>query len=111
MNKDMNYLAVIPLYGAVIFSTNDKFISISLSMRHEVHFKKAVKYFFLCGLIGVASMVVVALLALLVNSLVTEPNFFVKYFRLFILLIGGYIMNIFSFLLINKKWDELSIEE
>ncbi len=107
MNKDMNYLAVIPLYGAVILMA---WLFIK-GMRHEVHFKKAVKYFFLCGLIGVASMVVVALLALLVNSLVTEPNFFVKYFRLFILLIGGYIMNIFSFLLINKKWDELSIEE
>lgn len=107
MNKDMNYLAVIPLYGAVILMA---WLFIK-GMRHEVHFKKAVKYFFLCGLIGVASMVVVALLALLVNSLVAEPNFFVKYFRLFILLIGGYIMNIFSFLLINKKWDELSIEE
>lgn len=72
MNKDMNYLAVIPLYGAVILMA---WLFIK-GMRHEVHFKKAVKYFFLCGLIGVASMVVVALLALLVNSLVTEPNFF-----------------------------------
>ncbi len=107
MNKDMNYLAVIPLYGTIILMV---WLFIK-GMKHEVHFKKAVKYFFLCGLIGGATMVVVVLLAVLVNSLVAEPNIVVKYFRLGILLIGGYIMNIFSFLLINKKWDELSIEE
>ncbi len=105
MNKKMNFLAVQPLYGAIIFL----FWLFIKSIVKDINKKKFDLYFYSCGIVG---GIFITLLLLLVIFLDKQFDFSSKQFSFAIvgiLILGGYLMNLYTFLLFNKKWEKLKI--
>ncbi len=107
MNKKINYLVLIPSWGTVIILI---FLFIK-SIRKEINKKKFNALFFRCGILSLLSKLVVILLLLFINSLIDITRFIDNYGILVEFVIGGYLMNIFTFTLINKKWNDIKNEE
>ena len=105
MNKKMNFFAILPLYGSII-ALIWLFIK---SIKKEINKKKFKLYFYSCGLMGGISIL---LLMLFLFFLKNQFNFFNEHFSIslvVVLILGGYLMNIYTFLLLNKKWEDLKI--
>ena len=103
MNEKINYLAIIPVYGTVFLL----FWLFVKMVKQEINKKKFHAYFLSCGLVGFLSILVVVLLLNFINSLINITNFIDRYGMVVAFIIGGYLMNLFSFILINKKWNDL----
>ena len=103
MNKKMNYLAFIPVFGAVVLLFW-LFIKVA---RGEINKKKFNAYFFSSGLFGFLSVLVSVLFLNFIYSLIGIRNFIENYGLLIAYIVGGYSMNLFTFALINKKWNDL----
>lgn len=103
MNKKINYLAIIPIFGTVIL-----LLGLFIKMiREEINKKKFYVYFISSALFGFLSILVAILLLNFINSLTDISSFINSYGILLAFIIGGYLMNLFTFILINKKWNEL----
>ena len=103
MNKKMNYLAFIPVFGAVVLLFW-LFIKVA---RGEINKKKFNAYFFSSGLFGFLSVLVSVLFLNFIYSLIGIRNFIDNFGLLIAYIVGGYSMNLFTFALINKKWNDL----
>ena len=103
MNKKMNYLAIIPIYGTIILL----FWLFTKMIKEEINRKKFYVYFVSSALFGFLSILIVILFLNFINSLTDIVNFINSYGLIFAFLVGGYLMNLFAFTLINKKWNEL----
>lgn len=103
MNKKMNYLAFIPVFGAVVLLFW-LFIKVA---RGEINKKKFNAYFFSSGLFGFLSVLISVLFLNFIYSLIGIRNFIENYGLLIAYIVGGYSMNLFTFALINKKWNDL----
>ena len=103
MNKKMNYLAIIPIYGTIILL----FWLFTKMIKEEINRKKFYVYFVSSALVGFLSILIVILFLNFINSLTDIVNFINSYGLIFAFLVGGYLMNLFAFTLINKKWNEL----
>lgn len=102
MNKNLNRLSIIPLYGTCI-------LLIHLYIRclkNEISQKKFVKFFVICGIVSAVCWVMVGLILSLVNETLSIP-FIRDYGVIIMVIIAGYMMNAFTFTFINKKWDVL----
>ncbi len=103
MNKKINYLAIIPIFGTVIL-----LLGLFIKMiREEINKKKFHAYFISSALFGFLSILVTILLLNFINSLIDISSFIDNYGILIAFIIGGYLMNLFTFTLINKKWNDL----
>ena len=103
MNKKINYLAIIPIFGTVILLL---WLFIKTT-REEINKKKFHAYFISSALLGFLSILVAILLLNFINSL-TDITSFINSYGIFIaFIVGGYLMNLFTFTLINKKWNDL----
>lgn len=102
MNNKLKYLAVMPLYGSIIILVG-MFIK---AMKHEINIKRFYKFFIACGLFGGSAILILMLFLLFISTLVDIQNY-IGYGVLTIVIIGGYLMNIFTFTLLNKRWDDL----
>ena len=73
--------------------------------------KKLKLYFFLSGLVGIVSTLLCVISIVFLSSLIDMNNLLSATDPIFLLLIttivAGYIVNIFTFILINVKWYEL----
>ncbi len=78
--------------------------------KHEVNKKNFYVYFISSGLFGFLSILVVILFLNFINSLTDISNFINCYGILVAFIVGGYLMNFFTFTLINKKWNDLELE-
>ena len=103
MNKKINYLAIIPIYGTVILL----FWLFIKMIKQEINRKKFHAYFISSALFGFLSILIAILFLNFINSLTDITNFINSYGIIVAFLVGGYLMNLFTFSLINKKWNEL----
>ena len=103
MNKKINYLAIIPIYGTIILLL---WLFIKMT-KQEINKKKFHAYFISSALFGFLSVLIMILFLNFINSLVDITDFINNYGMLFAFILGGYLMNIFTFTLINKKWNGL----
>ncbi len=103
MNKKMNYLVIIPVFGAVILLL---WLFIKMA-KQEINKKKFHTYFISSALFGFLSILVTILLLNFVNSLTNITNFIDSYGIVVSFVVGVYLMNLFTFTLINKKWNDL----
>lgn len=103
MNKKTNYFAIIPIFGAIFL-----FVWLFIKMvKQEINKKKFHAYFISSALFGFLSISIVILLLKFINSLHDITSFINSYGIFVAFIIGGYLMNLFSFTLINKKWSDL----
>lgn len=105
MSKKMNFLAVLPLYGSIIVL----FWLFIKSIKKEINKKRFNLYFYSCGLMGGITIMLLVLFVLFLNY---QFNFSDE--RLIIaiviaIILGGCLMNLYTFLLLNKKWEDLKI--
>ena len=103
MNKKINYLAIIPVYGTCIVLI----ILFIKTIRQEITRKKMIMYMFSCALVGFLSILISMLFLKFINDLTNHETFINTYGVWIGFILGGYIMNIFTFVLINKHHDEL----
>lgn len=103
MNKKMNYLAIIPIFGTIILL----FWLFIKMVKQEINKNKFHAYFISSALFGFLSILVTILFLNFINSLTDITNFINSYGIFVAFIIGGYLMNLFTFTLINKKWDDL----
>ena len=103
MNKKMNYLAIIPIYGTVILLF---WLFIKMA-REKINKKKFHAYFISSVLFGFLSVLISILFLNFINSFVDITNFINSYGILVVFIIDGYLMNLFTFTLINKRWSDL----
>lgn len=103
MNKKINYLAIVPIFGTVILLL---WLFIKM-IREEINKKKFHAYFISSALFGFLSILVAILLLNFINSLIDISSFINNYGILIAFIVGGYLMNLFTFTLINKKWNDL----
>ena len=99
----MNFLAILPIGGSIILL----FWLFIKMVKREINKKKFDAYFISSALFGFLSILVTILLLNFVNSLIDITNFINSYGLLIAFIVGGYLMNLFTFTLINKKWDDL----
>ena len=103
MNKKINYLAIIPIWGTIIL-----FIWLFIKMaKQEINKKKFYVYLASSALFGFLSNLIIFLFLYFINSLVDITNFIKSYGMIVAYIGGGYLMNLFTFTLINKKWNDL----
>lgn len=103
MDKKTNYLAIIPILGSVILFL---WLYIKL-LKHEINTKKFLACFISSALLGFLSIVVVMLFLYFINYLFDIKIFIENYGMIVAFVIGGYLLNLFSFVSINKNWDNL----
>lgn len=103
MNKKINYLAIIPIFGTVILL----FWLFIKMIKQEINKKKFHAYFISSALFGFLSILVAILLLNFINSLIDISSFIDSYGILIAFIVGGYLMNLFTFTLINKKCNDL----
>ena len=103
MNKKINLLIIIPIYGTIILM-----IWLFIKMIKE-EIKKKIFYaiFISSALFGFLSILITILFLNIINSLINIKYFIDNYGILFSFIIGGYLMNLFTFILINRKWNDL----
>lgn len=103
MNKKINYLVIIPIFGTVIL-----FFWLFIKMaKQKINKKKFNAYFISSALFGFLSILITILFLNFINSLVDISNFINSYGILVAFIVGGYLMNLFTFTIINKKWNDL----
>ena len=103
MNKKMNYLAIIPIFGTIILL----FYLFIKMIKKEINKKKFHAYFISSALIGFLSILISNLFLNFINLFINISNFIDGYGIIIAFIVGGYLMNLFTFTLINKKWDDL----
>ena len=107
MNKKMNWLAVIPVWGTIILYV----WLFTKSRKQEINPKKLVRYFYLSGFVGMVSTLLCVISIVYLSTLTDMSNLISTFGSTFLPLITaivtGYIVNIFTFILINVKWDDL----
>lgn len=102
MNKKMNSLSIIPIFGTVIL-----FLWLFIKMANrEINKNKFHAYFISSALFGFLSILISILFIYFINSFV-DATFINSYGILIAFLVGGYLMNLFTFTLINKRWNDL----
>ena len=103
MNKKINLLIIIPIYGAIILM-----IWLFIKMiKEEINKKNFYVIFISSALFGFLSILVIILFLKFINFLINITYFIDNYGMLFSFIIGGYLMNLFTFILINRKWNDL----
>lgn len=88
----MNYLAIIPIYGAVILLF---WLFIKMA-RGEIDKKRFHEYFISSALVGFLSILISILFLNFINSLIDITNFINSYGILIASIAGGYLMNFFT---------------
>ena len=102
MIRKLNYLGVIPLYGAIIL-----WFSLFLKVvKQEIDKKKFSKYFWRCGLLGSFSFLTLMLGLGAISNLVDIKEY-ITCGVIITVIIGGYLFNLITFKTLNRHWDEL----
>ena len=103
MNKKINLLIIIPIYGTIILM-----IWLFIKMiKEEINKKIFYAIFISSVLFGFLSILITILFLNIINSLTNITYFIDNYGISFSFIIGGYLMNLFTFILINRKWNDL----
>lgn len=103
MNKKLNYLSIIPLYGTCILLI----YLFVLSIKDKISKKKFFKSFVICAIVSAICWYMVMMIVYIVSKKLIYFNFD-SIGILITMIIGGYMMNAFTFIFINKKWEYLT---
>lgn len=103
MNKKLNYLSIIPLYGTCVLFV---YLFI-LSLKDKISKRNFFKSFILCAFISAICWYMVMMIVYIVSEKLIHFDF--NTIGLIItMIVGGYIINAFTFTYINIKWNYLS---
>lgn len=103
MNKKLNYLSIIPLYGTCVLFV---YLFI-LSLKDKISKRNFFKSFILCAFISAICWYMVMMIVYIVSEKLIHFDF--NTIGLIItMIVGGYIINAFAFIYINIKWNYLS---
>lgn len=103
MNKKLKYLSIIPLYGTCILFV---YLFI-LSLKDKISKKKFFKSFFICATVSAICWYLVMMIVYIVSEKIIHFDFNTIGLIL-TMIIGGYIINVFTFKYFDAKWDYLS---
>lgn len=99
MNKKMNYLAIIPIYGSIILI----FWLFIKMIKREIDMKQLSAYLASTAIVGFLSILVSVLFFKFIGSIFAGITFINNYGLILGFVLGGYLMNLFTFVMINKK--------
>ena len=103
MNKKTKFLIIAPMWGSIILL----FWMFIKTAKQEISKKKFYTYFISSALFGFLSILVTILFLNFINHLINITGFINSYGLLIAYIVGGYLMNLFTFTLINKHWTKL----
>ncbi len=103
MNKKLNVLALVPIFGTVAILL---WLYIKMS-KGEINKKNFHSYFISSALIGFLSILIVVLLLNFITSLIDISEFIDSYGLILSFVFGGYLLNLYTFSLLNLKWENL----
>ena len=104
MEKEMNLLVLLPGLGSAIL-----YFWLFIEVRRGyINGKKLKLYFFLSGLVGIVSTLLCLVPLLYLNSIMNIADLLTVIAPFIVQAVSGYIVNIFTFILINAKWDDLN---
>lgn len=103
MNKKMNLFAILPLFGSIIVLLW-LFVKV---IKKEINKKRFYLYFFSCGLVGGISIWLLRIFVLFLNNQLNFSDELFSVATIIAEILGGYLMNLFTFLLLNKKCKDL----
>ena len=106
MNRKLNYLSAIPLYGTCFLLI----YLFALSIKERISKKKFRKVFYICAIVSALCWYMIVAIFLIINNNINS-SFLNNYGLIPVVIIGGYMMNGFVFTFVNKKWDYLSCFE
>lgn len=106
MNKKLKYLAAIPLYGTCILLI----YMFVLCLKEEISKKRFFKTFFICAIVSAICWYMVMMIVYIISKKIINFNFN-KLGLIITMIIGGYMMNTFTFIYVDKKWDYLAYED
>ena len=102
MNKKLKYLSIIPLYGTCVLFV---YLFI-LSLKDTISKKKFFKSFFICAIVSAICWYMVMMIVYIVSEKLIHFDF--NSVGLIIsMIIGGYIINAFTFQYVDIKWNYL----
>ena len=106
MNKKLRYLSIIPLYGTCILLV----YLFVLSIKEKISKNKFFKTFIICAIVSAICWYMVMMIVYIVSEKIIyfDSN---TLGLLITMVIGGYMMNAFTFIYIDKKWDYLSCND
>jgi len=102
MNKKLKYLSIIPLYGTCILFV---YLFI-LSIKGKISKKNFFKRFILCAIVSAICWYMVVMIVYIVSKKVIHFDFH-SIGVIITMIIGGYIINEFTFKYVDKKWNYL----
>ena len=102
MNKKLNYLSILPLYGTCILYV---YLFI-LSLKNKISKKKFFRSFIFCAIVSAICWYMVMMVVYIVSEKLIHFDFN-SVGLIIIIIIGGYIINAFNFKYIDKKWNYL----
>ena len=103
MNKKLNYLSLLPSYGSAVL-----FLLLFIkSIKGKIKTKKFYIYLFSSAIVGFLSNILMVLFLKFINFLFNTSSFLGNYEILLAFVVGGYLLNLFVFVLVNKTWDDL----
>lgn len=103
MNKRLKYLSIIPLYGTCIL-----FVYLFvLCLKDKISKKKFFKSFFICAIVSAICWYMIMMIVYIFSKKLIYFDFN-TIGLIIIMIIGGYIVNAFTFKYIDIKWDYLS---
>lgn len=102
MNKKLKYLSIIPLYGTCVLFV---YLFI-LSLKDKISKKKFFKSFFICAIVSAICWYMVMMIVYIVSEKLIRFDF-TSVGLIISMIIGGYIINAFTFKYVDIKWNYL----
>ena len=103
MNKKLKYFSIIPLYGTCILFV---YLFI-LSLKDKISKKNFFKSFILCAIVSAICWYMVMMIVYIVSEKLIYFDFH-SIGVIITMIIGGYIINAFTFKYVDIKWNYLS---
>lgn len=103
MKKELKYLSAIPLYGTCILLI----YLFVLSIKEKISKKKFLKVFIVCAVSSAICWYMVMMIIYIISQRIIPFDFY--YLGIILtLVVAGYLINAFSFTLVDKKWNYLT---
>ena len=102
MNKKLKYLSFIPLYGTCILLI---YLFI-MSIKEKISKKKFFRAFIICAVVSAISWYMIMMIVYIISKNIIYFDFN-TIGLLITMVIGGYVINVFTFKYFDKKWGYL----
>lgn len=106
MNKKIKWLSIVPLYGTCILLI----YLFVLSIKHKISKGKFFMVFWITAFVSSMLFYLIVILAYIFSKKIIQFDFN-KYGAIVAIIIGGYLMNAFTFIYVDKKWNYLTFTD